>query len=70
MSTDKKIVHLNCPGKKVPIRTAPNIQAELVRYAINNEKIQVYNKTTGGFFKLVDGTVSMIYSFMSISLFE
>lgn len=66
MSTDRKIVQLNCPGKKVPIRTAPNIQAELVRYAINNESIEVYNKTTGGFFKLADGTVSLIYLYHNV----
>ena len=59
MSTDKQIVQLSCPGKKVPIRTEPNITSELVRYASNGEKLEVFSKTTKGFFKLVDGSVSL-----------
>ena len=53
-----KIISVKCPGKKIAIRSVPNVQiSEVVGYVNNGDLIEVYKETIGGFFKLLDKKV-------------
>ena len=46
-----------CPGKKIPIRAKPDIQAPVIGYVHSGYKLHVGVRTVVGFFELMDGKV-------------
>ena len=46
-----------CPGKKIPIRAKPDIQAPVTGYVHSGYKLHVGVRTVVGFFELMDGKV-------------
>ena len=53
-----KIIFVQCPGKKIAIRSVPNVKSSVViGYIRNGDVIEVYRETIGGFFKLIDKKV-------------
>ena len=54
-----KVIKIKCPGKKVAIRSTPNVKgSEIVGYIHNGDVIEVYQETIGGFFRFIDKKVS------------
>jgi hypothetical protein len=44
-------------GKRIPIRSAANPKADVVRYLDNMDKIVVMERTVSGYYQLKDGSV-------------
>ena len=55
-----KFIIVNCPGNKVPIRFEPKIEAEQIGFASSGDKFEIYKKTTGGFWKILNDKVSNV----------
>lgn len=58
--TGPRTILVNCPGGKIPVRTAASVKADVVRYIGAGDKIIVYPKPVAGFFQLVDDAVSFL----------
>jgi hypothetical protein len=55
-----KWVRMVCPGKKVPVRAAPNVQAEILRYIQSGDRLHVAERTVAGFWQLNNMPVSAL----------
>ena len=55
--TEMKSFIVECAGYKVPIRTIPNPNGEIIGFIRSGEKITVHAKTVSGFYCLQDHSV-------------
>jgi hypothetical protein len=46
------VFKLLCVGSKIPIRSTPSIQGEILRFVHSGEQIEVYKKSISGFYRL------------------